>query len=499
MHIPDGFLDAKTAVATGVIAVTGLGMALRAVRRTVEPRRIPLIGLAAAFIFAAQMLNFPILFGTSGHLIGAVLATVLLGPSAAILALSAVLILQCFMFADGGVTALGANLFNMALLAPTVGYGVYALLIRVTQRDLRGRLFAIAFAAWCSTVVASIACAAELTLSNTVAWNLAFSAMAGLHMLIGVGEAVITTLVVAAVARTRPDLLTDRVDAETSPRYREFALYGLLVSAGMVVLIAPWACSWPDGLERVAASLGFESRAISTPAPLSDYAVPGIRSAVPATVAAGLIGTVLAFLLAYAVVRLLTPPSAARKGAGGSRLAATMLFAGTVAFLPRTAWTAYEAAAAILLLALLLSRVPLGRFALRLLYLEPFVVGVSLLALFQAGGPSIFFALLAKSTLCLGAMVWFSTLTPFSDVLDTLKGLRVPPLLVTTLALMYRYLFLLSEEVRRLRRARSSRTFSATRSHAWASLATVAAHLFIRTSERAERLYLAMCARGWTT
>ena len=124
MHIPDGFLDARTAVATGVLATAGLGLALAGVRRTVPPRRIPLIGLAAAFVFAAQMLNFPVAGGTSGHLIGAVLAAVLLGPSAAVLVMSAVLILQCLMFADGGVTALGANLFSMALVAPAVGYGI---------------------------------------------------------------------------------------------------------------------------------------------------------------------------------------------------------------------------------------------------------------------------------------------------------------------------------------------------------------------------------------
>jgi cobalt/nickel transport system permease protein len=310
MHIPDGFLDARTALASGALAATGLGIALMGVRRTVPSRRIPLLGLAAAFVFAAQMLNFPVAGGTSGHLIGAVLAAVLLGPSAAILVMSAVLILQCFMFADGGVTALGANIFNMALVASGVGYGVYAAVRRLAGEGLRGRLLATAFAAWCSTVAASIACAGELAMSGTVAWGVAFPAMAGIHMLIGVGEAVITTLVVAAVARARPELLTTRADAEHRSRYRETAAYGLLVALGLTVFVAPFASGLPDGLEKVAAALGFEHRAAGSAllvSPLPDYAVPGIGSTALSTVIAGCAGTVVAFVLAYLFARLLTP------------------------------------------------------------------------------------------------------------------------------------------------------------------------------------------------
>ncbi|MDR7465106.1 MAG: energy-coupling factor ABC transporter permease, partial [Armatimonadota bacterium] len=125
MHIPDGFLDTPTAIAGGVLAAAGLGLALRTVRRTLPHRAVPLVGVAAAFIFAAQMLNFPVAGGTSGHLIGAVLAAVLLGPSAAVLVMSSVLILQAFLFADGGITALGANIFNMALVASLLGYALY--------------------------------------------------------------------------------------------------------------------------------------------------------------------------------------------------------------------------------------------------------------------------------------------------------------------------------------------------------------------------------------
>src|SRR5271166_2666301 len=130
MHIPDGFLDAKTAVTTGVISASGVGLALRQVRRELPPRRVPLLGLAAAFLFAAQMVNFPVAGGTSGHLVGGALVAALLGPSAAVVVVTTVLIVQCLLFADGGVTALGANIFNMAIVNSVTGYALYRLLSR---------------------------------------------------------------------------------------------------------------------------------------------------------------------------------------------------------------------------------------------------------------------------------------------------------------------------------------------------------------------------------
>ena len=310
MHIPDGFLDAKTAVATGAMAAAGLGIALTRVRHHLPPRRVPLLGLTAAFLFTAQMLNFPVAGGTSGHLLGAVLAAVLLGPSAAVVVMSAVVILQCFMFADGGVTALGANLFNMALVAPGVGYAIYVAVRRIAGDGLRSRLLATAFAAWCSTVAASIACAGQLALSGTAAWAVAFPAMTGVHMLIGVGEALITTLVVAAIDRVRPELLLEQAPADLPESHRGLAVYGLLISLGLVVFLVPFACRWPDGLEKVAVVLGFAGKAAAAPvfsSPLADYAAPGIRSAVFSTIVAGCVGTVVAFVLAYLLARFLTP------------------------------------------------------------------------------------------------------------------------------------------------------------------------------------------------
>ena len=305
MHVPDGFLDARTVATTAALSAAGLGWALRRVRTTYPSRQVPLVGLTAAFVFAAQMLNFPVAGGTSGHLIGAVLAAVLLGPSAAILVMAAVLILQCFMFADGGVTALGANLFNMGLVASGVGYGVYRLVCRLLGDAPRGRLVATAFAAWCSTVAAAVACSAELAFSGTAEWRVVFPAMASVHMLIGAGEGAITALVVVALARVRPELLGPATPVTAG--IRDVVLYGGLVSVGLAVFIAPFASSWPDGLERVAVALGFESRAATVvPSPLPDYAVTGLDSVVASTVIAGAIGTIVAFGLAYVLARVLT-------------------------------------------------------------------------------------------------------------------------------------------------------------------------------------------------
>jgi cobalt/nickel transport system permease protein len=309
MHIPDGFIDLRTAAAAAVLAGVGIAIALRDVRRQLPPRRVPLIGLAAAFVFAAQMLNFPVAAGTSGHLIGAVLVCVLLGPAAAVIVMTTVLVLQCLMFADGGVTALGANVLNMGVIAPTVGYVVYSTLRRVGPGGLRSVLLAAGFAAWCSTLAAALACAVQLAASGAAPWNLALPAMGGIHMLIGLGEAVITMLVVAVVARARPELLDG---TDSGPRSHGALLaYGSLATLALLVFVAPVASSLPDGLDWVAGRLAFAQQATTLQAaPLEGYSLD-VAAASPgmATVLAGLIGAAVAFAVAWLVARALTPAS----------------------------------------------------------------------------------------------------------------------------------------------------------------------------------------------
>ena len=318
MHLPDGFLDAKTALLSTGAAAAGVGIALRQVRATLPPRQTPMLGLAGAFVFAAQMLNFPVAGGTSGHLIGGVLTAVLLGPGAAVVVIACVLIVQCFMFADGGLTALGANVFNMGIVNVCGGYMVFRLARKLIRgQEQRSTVFAAAFAGWFGTVLASISCAGQLALSRTVPWQVAFPAMVNVHMLIGIGEGLATGLVTMAVLRARPQLVAGAAQQAPGTGW-SLAGYGLLIAAGLAVFVAPFACPWPDGLDSVARVLGFSAKAREAvlPAPLTDYRLPFVGSATVATAVAGLIGTGIAFIAAYALARALVPAlSKAKKNA----------------------------------------------------------------------------------------------------------------------------------------------------------------------------------------
>ncbi len=209
MHIPDGFLAANTWVPAWVVSVGGLGYCIKRVSGALKDKMIPLMGVMAAFIFAGQMLNFPVAAGTSGHLLGGVLAAVLLGPYAGAIVIAVVLTIQCLVFQDGGFTALGANIFNMSFVGAMGGYVIYNL-IRKTIGSEKGILAGTAVAAWTSVVLASSACAIELAISGTSPLRLALPAMALVHTLIGIGEAVISLLVVGFVLKTRPDLVYNK-------------------------------------------------------------------------------------------------------------------------------------------------------------------------------------------------------------------------------------------------------------------------------------------------
>jgi len=201
MHIPDGFLDTKTWVTFTIVSGFAAGAAARIASKKSDAKKIPMMGVMAAFIFAAQMLNFPVAGGTSGHFMGGVLAAVLLGPAQGLLVMAAVLVVQCFVFQDGGITALGANIFNMGIVGSVFGYLLY-LLFRKT-----GRTVSVFAASLLSIVAAACACAIELAVSGTVPLKAALPAMAGVHVLIGIGEGIITVAVLGLIAKVRPDLL----------------------------------------------------------------------------------------------------------------------------------------------------------------------------------------------------------------------------------------------------------------------------------------------------
>lgn len=207
MHIPDGFLSAPVWVSTGVASAGVVGAGIARARKTLGEQQVPMLGVTAAFIFAAQMLNFPVLGGTSGHFGGAAMAAILLGPLNAVLVLAVVLVIQALVFFDGGISALGANVFNLGVVGGFVGWGVYTLLMRVLPKGKAGLIGASAVAAWLSIFVASGVAALQLGVSGTVPLNKALPAMLGVHALIGIGEAVITAAVITTVALARPDLM----------------------------------------------------------------------------------------------------------------------------------------------------------------------------------------------------------------------------------------------------------------------------------------------------
>ncbi len=208
MHIPDGFLDAKTAITTAIASTGGLGYAVKEIRKKLGDKHIPLLGVTAAFIFAAQMLNFPVAGGTSGHFLGGALAAILLGPWASLLIMTVVLVVQCLGFADGGLTALGANVFNMGIVGGVLTYYfIFIPLKKALPKTKRGFLTASAIAAWASVFIASIICSLELVISGKSPLNVALPAMAGVHVLIGIGEAIITVVVLSVVMQVRPDLI----------------------------------------------------------------------------------------------------------------------------------------------------------------------------------------------------------------------------------------------------------------------------------------------------
>jgi len=207
MHIPDGFINAPVAVTTGVIAVAAIAVAVKATNKKVGEKQIPMMGVLAAFIFAAQMLNFPVAGGTSGHFVGAALAAILLGPWAAVLIMSSVLVVQCLIFQDGGLLALGANITNMGIIAGFCSYYIYKGIDALLKHSKAGALIGAGIGAWFAVVLASLVCAAELAVSGTSPWEVVIPAMVGIHMVIGVGEALITVAVLSLIMATRADLL----------------------------------------------------------------------------------------------------------------------------------------------------------------------------------------------------------------------------------------------------------------------------------------------------
>ncbi len=296
MHIPDGFLSLPVALTLWMVSIALISVAVRRLEKNLSEREIPWMGVLAAAIFAGQMLNFSVTGGTSGHLLGAALATILLGPYPAMLVMTAVVSVQALLFQDGGLVVMGANLFNMAIVGVWVAYAVYTLLRRLAGMARWGLLAAGFGAAWASIFAAALACAFQLALSGTSPANLAIPAMGGIHALIGIGEGLITLGALAFLLAARPDLL----DSQTRPQTLDRAVWaGGALIAVLLTALAPLASTHPDGLEWVAEQLGF----IETARPpifqiIPDYVLPGISNEGLATILAGILGLMVVSLAA---------------------------------------------------------------------------------------------------------------------------------------------------------------------------------------------------------
>ncbi len=314
MHAPDGFLEPAVAVVTAVFSLVIVGIAIRKASTELDDRQVPLAGIAAAFIFAAQMFNFPVASGTTGHLLGGTLAAILLGPWVGTLVVSVVVLVQALLFADGGLTALGYNVLNMAIVPAFAGWALFLLFRKILPANAGGVIGATALASGVSVVLAATAFSVEWLFgaSAPVPFDTVFASMVGVHVLIGIGEGVISALVVAAVLATRPDLVTGARDLTMDqladrPRVaaRTFVIGGIFVAVFFAVVVSQFAASDPDGLERVAEDEGFidsaQEHALAD-SMFADYATDGIDNETLSLAVAGLAGVTLTLLVGYGIV-----------------------------------------------------------------------------------------------------------------------------------------------------------------------------------------------------
>ena len=289
-HIPDGFLSPPVLAGTAALSAAALAVATRRSRRELGDREVPLAGAATAFVFAAQMFNFPIAVGTSAHLLGGVLVSVLLGPWVGMLVMLSVVLVQALVFQDGGLAALGANVLNLSVLGTGGGWLFYRGLVAVFGGSLRARIAAAAAAAWGSAILIGVAVAAELALSGAVRWGPALLVVGGIHGLVGVGEGAITAAVLLPLLRARPELMRPGDLPDTA--LGRWTAAGGAAAVVLAVAATLFASSSPDALEAVAERFGLQAEA-----PLWSFLDPSSGFAV------AILGVALAFAAAWLLLR----------------------------------------------------------------------------------------------------------------------------------------------------------------------------------------------------
>jgi cobalt/nickel transport system permease protein len=305
LHIPDGFLSLVISLVFWAITASTVGTAISKTNKSLGEKQVPLMGVMAAFIFAAQMLNFPVAGGTSGHFLGGALAAIVLGPWAAILVMTAVIGVQGLLFQDGGLLVMGANIFNMGILTAIIGFGLYR---SVSGRSRGTRLAVAGFAAWLAVVASALMTSLQLWLSGTSQLQIVVPAMLGVHLLIGIGEAIVTVAALAFIGQTRPDMLDEKSTAERGGR--GWVVVGVIISL-LAVLLSPLASANPDGLERVAEDMGFLQLGQSAPYQvLPDYTIPFLGETPLSTIVAGTVGALVVLGLIVVVGMSLRKKSA---------------------------------------------------------------------------------------------------------------------------------------------------------------------------------------------
>lgn len=305
LHIPDGFLSLVISLIFWAITIVTVAIAVSKTNKSLGEKQVPLMGIMAAFIFAAQMLNFPVAGGTSGHFLGGALAAMVLGPWPAILVMTAVIAVQGLLFQDGGLLVMGANIFNMGLLTAMVGFGLYR---SVIGRSKATRLSVAGLAAWLTMLAAALVTSLQLWLSGTSRLEIVLPAMLGVHILIGIGEALVTVAALAFIEQTRPDLLSEEATAAKGGRGWIYA--GVVISL-LAVLLSPLASADPDGLERVAEDIGFIQAGLDAPYQiLPDYTIPFLGETALSTIVAGAVGALVVLGLAIVIGQSLRKRSA---------------------------------------------------------------------------------------------------------------------------------------------------------------------------------------------
>jgi len=515
MHIMDGLMSPQVWISGWVLVLPFIAYALHKLNRSIDERTIPFMAILAAAIFVAQMINFPILGGTSGHLIGAALITFLLGPFAGIILLTTVLIIQ-FLFGDGGITALGLNILNMAVIGSLTAWAVFKIVPKKHQ------MVAVPMAAWLSVFAAATACALELSLSYVpgeygIVWWVAFPSMLASHAIIGVGEAIITTGVVLYLAKVAPGTLKMRDGAGIiAPHYTArsyikaaaaiIAIFGVALMGFFV-----FAAALPDGLESLLGSQGFQEKAPLFQTPLS-YGDNYVTA---------LLAGVLGFAIIMAIVLIFMYLAEKKKetnGASGfneidryanrsrfyrfdprAKIIASILLVVTLALLRDL--NAVAVVLVFVLGATLVSRIPLRHMARSYALALPFVLFASLVMMLTST-PQGALTMFLRISGCVLILVMLAASTPFFMLLGGLRALKMPKLLVNLVMFTYRFIFVLMDEMARMRTARRARGFTGgknlTDKLAFRTLSNTVGMTFVRASSRATLIYDALLARGYS-